>query len=78
MNDIQIVKAKQKQINQLTKDIEGLQKKCPHKRIKHRSFPDSYMGQGTSSSCMDCGKFISCASFPTTEVVTKTWIESKK
>lgn len=68
-------------IKKAEKEVGRLQGKCKHKTLRHKSFRDIYQGQGVSTECADCGKFISCASIPVLsndEIISKTWIERKK
>lgn len=76
MTAIQEVRQLLKTIKTCRKRIEKIENSCKHNRIRHKLFPDVYMGQGGSSTCLDCGKFLSCFSAPASKIETKTWVET--
>lgn len=57
--------------------IEEIYDDCDHHMVEHEMYPDYYCGQGQSSSCVLCGKFLNCSTGPASLIETKKWIEDK-
>jgi len=78
MNRMKEIRSLEKEIQKINKKISQIIKECPHKRIRHYLFPDCYMGQGESKLCADCGKGFGCSTYPSGQIIKKTWIEKNK
>lgn len=76
---LQMVKELQRLIRLYSKLIGKIQKKCPHRRVRHKLFPDIYGNQGSSTACLDCGKDLGCSSSRVPDKIkTRAWTETKK